>query len=307
MSSTRVRTRPFVTHDEIPSSKANRLVEAELTTQLNDIVNKIKDQLNPVYAWTELQSIYKPKYQDLVADTIRQATTKSYLLGAEFASTSISTNPRIPIFLTESDAARIKEIAIDGSERFWGRMMKSTSRGADKVFFNIQRNQTPPDSFLNPNYIVNTIAIDITNIALNIATITKRRDLIQKYSQRTVGISNESSGSSSTTILPLQQDNREPNGAGRRLLSQSQFTDNTPVGENPITDPRVNRGILFVNPDFVTVVDRTVSWITSQDDRVCNICEAWEFKTWYIDDPFMAIPGLHSHENCRCRLIPLGI
>jgi len=301
--------RPFIVHDDIPSSKANRAVEAELTNQLNNIVNTIKDQLNPQYAWTELSSIYRPKYDQLVKDTIRQATTKSYLLGAEFAATSISTNPVIPIFLTESDTAKIKEIAFDGAERFWGRMVLSTSRGADKIFFNIDRKRIPPDSFLNPNGIVNTVAIDITNIALNVATITKRRDLIEKYSRRTVGIdvesaSNTAFGSSSAdNILPLQQDTTTRGRTGRRLLNQSQLDDG-----DPITDPSINRSIIYITPDFVTTVDRTVTWVTSQDDRVCSICKRWEFKTWYIDDPFMALPGpTHSHENCRCRLIPLGI
>lgn len=44
-------------------------------------------------------------------------------------------------------------------------------------------------------------------------------------------------------------------------------------------------------------------WITSQDDRVCPICQGYEGQAWNLDD-YADIPEIpdDSHPNCRCTI-----
>jgi hypothetical protein len=272
------------THDNTASSRKNRAIEADLMRSLNTIVNSIKNKINPKFAWTELAQL-KPLYENMVYDTIREGVTRSFVLGGEFAAASIST--KIPVFITESDTRTIKQITEENVAKFWGRMQISTSRGVDRMFNTINRDAEPPDSFLNPNYIVNSIAISVTTVALNLGTVKKTAELIDKY---------RIAGNSASLTSAVKQ---------RGLVQSTLLSRAVEIPTDILElESLTNSLLLELNPDVMMLVQDILTWITANDERVCPQCMSLEGRTFPLDDPNMLIPNIDTHNNCRCRVMP---
>lgn len=52
-----------------------------------------------------------------------------------------------------------------------------------------------------------------------------------------------------------------------------------------------------------TTTNTVYVWVTSQDDRVCPICQGYEGQAWSIDDT-ASMPEIpdSTHPNCRCTI-----
>lgn len=263
-------------HDSTPTSQANRLIERRLMHDLNRIVNAIRQEL-PNYRLSkgaELDARIKPMLHSHVLATFRKHITDSYSLGMNYV-TSLPSLKGIPGYLTSSDLEIIKTLAASYSTRFWGRTSISLR---DQNTITLNYAEISDHSLLNPNYIVNSLGIGATNEALNQATLQKARVLTGTRAPTSdIGITRTLTGLSSQTIQSNQS---------KRASS---------VAVAALDD-------LF--PDLPLELELTAEWVTSMDDRVCEICEGLEGD--YFLDEEVPQPVEDSHPNCRCRLLIEG-
>lgn len=265
----------ILSHDYTKTSKTLRLIEKQLVKDLDAIVAKIRIHINTQQPWYDISQKFKPIYGQQVYDLLRAGATDSYTLGNQYV-TSLRVFVNVPSYLTKDDIFDIERLTQLYYDKFWGRVVASTSRRADKAFGIIDRMREPPDTFLNPNYIVTSIATTLTNHALNQATITKMRKLADKVNPITI---NRSLLQGAT--LTFEDD----------LLKSTGITLSTAVGLNQL------------NQIQNTVNNVKVMWVTSNDERTCPICKPLHGKKWILFDEGMPMPGVHSHQRCRCRLV----
>jgi hypothetical protein len=176
-------------HDSTPTSRANRQIEKALSRDLNRIVNAIRHEL-PDYRISkssELEARIKPLLRTSISSTLRKHMTDSYVQGINYV-TSLPGFSGILGYLTSSDLEIIKGLVDSYSTRFWGRTERALTNTISLEHLN-----KPEAQLLNPNYIVNTLAIGATNEALNQATIQKARVLTTNAikSKSNVGIAQE--------------------------------------------------------------------------------------------------------------------
>lgn len=165
-----------ITHDNTKTSRSLRQVEKQLANDINQLIMDIRKEIDPLQPWYSISQHIKPVYGQQIYDLIRAATQEAYILGNQYvASLKIFVN--LPSYLTQTDIMAIESLSQIYYDKFWGRVVISVSRRADKAFGIIQRMQEPPDTFLNPNFIVTSIATTLTTHALNIATLAKIRRL----------------------------------------------------------------------------------------------------------------------------------
>ena len=140
---------------------------------LNKVVNAIRQEL-PDYRLgkqAELEARIKPKLRTAISAIFRKHITDSYAQGISYV-TSLPGFSGIQGFLTSSDLEIIKGLADSYSTRFWGRLNLSLGNTINSEHLN-----KPEAELLNPNYIVNALAIGATNEALNQATLRKAQAL----------------------------------------------------------------------------------------------------------------------------------
>jgi hypothetical protein len=172
--------RSLPSHDNTSVSKLNRGIEEQLMKDINSIVERIRTEVNSsqvdvVALRVEITKFYnrvKPNIEPEIYDLFREAATKSYILGLEYSAKTL----KVPGYITESDIGIIKEIVDQTVTRFWFRVQQAIL--GTQQYYRLNR-QEPATSKVNPNYIANIIAIDLTTKALNAAVVTKGRVLQQ--------------------------------------------------------------------------------------------------------------------------------
>jgi hypothetical protein len=172
-------------HDNTSVSKLNRAIEEKLMKDINGIVELIRrevnksrgessnDQLDVIALRAVIANFYqrvKPTIESDIYSLFREAATKSYQLGLEYSAKTF----KVPGYITESDIGIIKQIVDQAVIRFWFRTQQAIL--GTQQYYRLNR-QEPPTSKVNPNYIANAIAIDITTKALNAAVVNKGRKL----------------------------------------------------------------------------------------------------------------------------------
>lgn len=70
------------------------------------------------------------------------------------------------------------------------------------------------------------------------------------------------------------------------------------------TEQRLKRGELDPNLADLFGEKFLIVWtfITMEDEKVCEICRGLETQQWQLDDPTVPDIPSDTHENCRCRL-----
>jgi hypothetical protein len=174
-------------HDNTSVSKLNRAIEEKLMKDINGIIELIRREVNKSrepntnsqqvdeivalrVVITNFYNRVKPIIEPDIYSLFREAATKSYQLGLEYSAKTFKT----PGYITESDIGIIKQIVDQAVIRFWFRTQQAIL--GTQQYYRLNK-QEPATSKVNPNYIANVLAIDVTTKALNAAVVKKGRVL----------------------------------------------------------------------------------------------------------------------------------
>ena len=179
----RARAKPVTTipgtrlpsHEQTQSSQANRQVEKTLVVELNKYVNVIRKELDaqPSLQWTQLRAQIIPRLRDSVFQTMRSAVSQSYEIGAEYVTSRVGLSAAS--FLTHSDIDNIKNLTIEFTNKFFGRVQLSLTNTIRNEFYK----QQPADSTLNPNFITTSVAVSATSKAMAEGSRLKAKSILQ--------------------------------------------------------------------------------------------------------------------------------
>ena len=256
------------THDNTSSSRKSRTIETKLTTELNTIVRKIRDNINPLQPVSEIETKFKPLYEQQVYDLIRVAAQETYIIGTEYVN-NLPIFKNLQSYLLKEDIQYIQEVSEEYSSRFWGRVALTANRGDNEnnrifgTMISITREgpADPKKTFINPKYIVPQIVTGLIYTTLNQATIRRIRHNAQNINPITVNLT------------------------PKNLLQAA-----------------VDEGVLGAL--ISTVANAKMIWTTSHDERVDGACRNLEGKTFTIYDQNMPLPPIHI--GCRCRLLVMS-
>lgn len=278
-----------VFHDNTPTSKKLRSIERTITRELDTLVAKIKQHINPLSPAHDIDSKFKPLYEQQVYDILRAGAQEAYQLGSDYVS-ELKIFKNLHTFLTQEDIIFIENLTQEYVSRFWGKLALTTSRGGNKIFgtaITIDKELgfiEPKNTFLNPRYIVDPISIGLTNVALNQATINKIRYHAENVNPVTINTSLQ------TERLAQAATQEE------QLLEQAE--------QSAVSiDSLASLGIL--SNIISSIASVKLIWITAKDERVCFICRPLHGKKWNVFDPNVPIPVVGTHERCRCRVTVL--
>ena len=143
---------------------------------LNRIVNRIRRHEIPGYRTnkvTEMTLSVQPRLTSIVSSILRKHIQSSYVLGISYVG-SLPSFQNVSGYVTHRDLDMVKELTQQYLTRFWGRLAHALSK--ENTVSTEFLNQSEA-LLLNPNYIVNSLAIGATNEALNVATVAKARAL----------------------------------------------------------------------------------------------------------------------------------
>ena len=184
----------------------------------------------------------------------------------ELGTKYVSDIARLEPRLTESDILAIKQMSDSFVFRFWGRVQMQIFQLKISDSGLIEEMTLPNDQF-NPNFIVNSLSIAITSQALNEATKTKAGELLM-----------------ATTQPVMQQINAVELQAGTTYKS---------LKDRIVADPSID-----TNPPIIYM------WVTTIDERTCQLCISLHGQTWDISEVDL-IPNIpdETHYNCRCRVM----
>lgn len=266
-------------HSNTKVSRDNRTVENQLLKELQSFTKSILSQTkNKSEArWTFIFGVLKPILDSLVYDSIRQAVSRSYTLGAEYAVKTI--NRRKPFFLTDADIQHIKTITNEYATAYWGRLETS---------FNSKVIQDDPDQILNPAYVDLPIAVSTATRALAEGTRVKAETLLLQPDSNVLH----------TELTIIRQTQRvaqaaaTPTSPSPSILRSRAETISTVKGfldRQRETAQAVQEGLPVMQ--FI--------WMTA--NNACkNLCDPIRGVTWYVNQPFPFYPPRHPY--CRCRL-----
>jgi hypothetical protein len=241
-------------HDHTLISKKNRKIELELSKRLDEAVNLIRQEYNAGRFTSS--GFAKSVLESEVYDILRSRIQQSYQLGIDYVTELFAREN----YLTRMDVNIISELASDYSNRFWGRI--------ETLLLEVS---TPDVSrMVTNNFVISSLAVDITTRTLSAATVNKTIELT-------------SQGSSRMAVAGIKD-------IERRLAARNPGLFGTGIATTP------GLKIQF-------------QWLISLTDRTCKQCKALNGLAWDIGDLTMPTPGgisnggTHTHWNCRCRLI----
>lgn len=240
-------------HDYTPTSRKNRKIEFELARRLDEVVNLIKREYT---AGRFTTSGFARSVLDLeVYEILRSRIQQSYQLGIDYVTELLGREN----YFSRHDIDIITELTSDYNNRFWGRMetlLMDSSPGIQRQITN--------------NFVITSIASDITTRTLSTATVSKTQELTADGSGRMV-------------IAGIKQ-------IEQRLAARNPGIFGTGIAQAP--------GLVI-----------RFQWVISLTDRTCKLCKALNGIMWDINDHTMPTPGgisnggMHTHFNCRCRII----
>ena len=249
-------------HDNTPTSRKARVLEERLTRELNTIVRKIRDNINPLNPVNELETKFKPLYEQQVYDLIRVTAQETYIAGTTYVN-NLPIFKNMQTYLIIDDIQYIQDIAEEYNSRFWGRVAITADRG-DNIFgtkITIDKELgivDPKYTFLNPKYISKQISTGLIYTTLNQATVRRIRHNVENTN-------------------PLNLNVQLPK-----------------VTQGAIQD------VLILSSLVNTLASVKLVWTTSMDERVDPLCRDLEGKKYTIYDQSLPIPPIHP--GCRCRI-----
>lgn len=281
------------THERTVISRQNNALESELSFKLNAVVKVIRELIKED---PSIQSVDRLKaaggLEAEVYDIIRSYVQKSYELGTKYVTDIAKIEPR----LTSSDIERIKAMSDDFAIRFWGRVQKAIF---ESKMPSASNNPVITDQFVIPNdsfhsnFIVNSLSIAITSMALNEATKAK------------------TSANLSTILLrPLQQEQQALRGDELQAAATYKSLHDRII-ENYGNVPYSVSGQYRAPNETITIQMPSVipenivyMWIATIDERTCPLCVSLHGSTWDLTDA-ASIPDIpdSTHYNCRCRVM----
>lgn len=305
-------------HENTAASKANAKVEKSLMSDLNQYVNLIRSELDKTqtFQWSDLHSRIMPTLKPSVMQTMRGHLSQSYELGAQYVTDKTGLGAGA-FFLTHSDIDNIKTLAETYTDKFFGRVVLSLNSTIRKSVVTTTRGgrsrklvpQPPADSTINPNYIVNSLAISATTTALAEGTRNKARSLLlntRTGSQAVLSAAAETEEEKKKRKRRAAAALLEREEAAQQLDPDLLFEDDMQDEIITGTFLGVAAGISLALLAGAQLQEQNWVWITAADDRVCDICEPLEGEVYSMEDIDTAPrPIDDTHETCRCRLLLL--
>ena len=268
------------THDGTEVSKKNRKIEAELARRLNEVVDLIKRlHVAGNFQTGKIRSDLEREVYIL----LRSRVEKSYSLGVKYVSDSLGR----PAHTSVKDTRNMDQIASEFAIRFWGRidtLILDKDLAAANIGITTEKTN---------NFVVTSIAADLTTRSLNDGTLSKTRELVS-----------DSNNDNEIVPNPDADPLLFPNILGLTAISLlvANQIEQRLAARNPTL---FGLPPLPVTPGFKL----QLQWVITLTDRTCNQCKALNGLKWDIGDPTIPTPGgisnnmNHTHFNCRCRLM----
>lgn len=301
------------THENTVISKANAKIESDLSYKLNAVTTLIRETIknNPsIHTVDELKTVTGLNKE--VSDIIRAAVQKSYQLGTDYVTKIANAESLI----TTSDLMAIRDMSDSFTARFWGRVQKQIFDLKIPLLSQLTEEMLRPNDKFSSNYIVNSLSIAITTMALNQATITKAASLLpskevtmsnQTGSSNVLAASNEYAASSAPPST-VQAAARELTAASTfKSLSartRASLQRDFPGANISVSGTYPNDTITIEMPSVVPQVPIVYMWSATIDERTCPLCVSLHGRTWTMNESSL-IPEIpdQTHYNCRCRVM----
>ena len=224
---------------------------------------------------------------------MRAAVSKSYEIGSEYVTSRVGLSAAS--FLTHGDIDNIKNLSIEFTNKFFGRVQLSLDNTIRSEFYK----QQPADSTLNPNFITTSVAISATSKAMAEGSRLKAKSILQTNKSDNVSLLQ-----AATATTPTKKK------AQKKKKQVELLPAIDPLSEEDLLITNVGLGfaggISLATLAASALQENQWVWITAADDRVCEICESFEGEVYTMDDIDLApVPVDDSHNNCRCRLLLL--
>lgn len=296
MSQVPLRKARAIRRDLVPShlqtqaSQENRAIERSLLTDLNQYVNLIRAELDKTktHQWTSLRAMIIPRLRDSVSQTIRGHIGDSYQLGAQYITDRVGLQNAS--FLTHSDIDNVKTLTQEFTDKFFGRIQLSLNNTLNKTF-----PFREPDSKINPNYIVTSIAISAASKAFSEGKMMKAKSLLQTNQ-------NVQAILSAAEKKKSKQKKKKPVPVAVPLIDELEDEDLFPIG--------VGFGLGFAGG--ISLASLAADQLSQQEfiwvcaESPCPICQDLEGQVWSMDEIDLAPrPTEDTHPSCRCTFLLL--
>lgn len=293
-------------HEDTLVSKEALKIEKRVLVDLNTVLKLFSDK----YLDNIDQFNYQTKFEDFknitekeVYDIMRAGSTQAYQLGSAYVADSLNTVS----YLTKSDIEEIEKIVTDYTGKFFGRISNALASGLNKFYkklgdvpllaanlHNAEATEVLADTIeKSESYMFSSLAVLLVTESLNKATINKAKKLIPVNEQNSVNSSNLLEGSINYNIMTGHASANEH--LADRLLNYYIVSSTDQAAS---TDP-----FDLNNPRIGQTITTLLQWKTRENEFVCPICKPLHDRLFLISDPGVPIPGLHTHYNCRCRLM----
>ena len=275
-------------HEQTQASRDNLKVEKSLMRELNRFVNAIRGELDksPDLQWTRLRAQIIPRLYDSVFQVMRSHISQSYELGANYITDRVGLANAS--FLTHSDIDNIKALALEFTNKFFGRIQLSLDATIRKSFASPQQ---APDSSINPNFISTSVAISASSKALAEGTRLKTKSLINA--------NNTKQG----VLSAATKDDDDEDEAAAMFLDEGEMIDDLMLGVAGGFAGAL--ALSFASMAGQQLEEQQLVWVTAEDPCI-EICQPLEGEVYSMDDiDIIPQPIDDTHPNCRCRLLLL--
>jgi hypothetical protein len=274
----------LVTHERTAISQQNQEIETNLVDQLNGYLNIIRGVLDKSHTkWTDFKAVLQPKFYSIVQQSIREAATLSYQLGAAYTADKVG----LPSFLTTTDIANIKALTNEFTNRFFGRIQLAIDSTLDRQFL-----REPADSNINPNYIATSIAIAVCTKSLARGSLLKARSIV---TQGKAGIMQ--------AAAPTKKKKKKAVDEATQTIQDEIDAAQEAEDIDALQDIMVNLGAsALIGAGVSALLNMRWVWLT-QPGACLQYCIPLEGQTFDILDNNIPMPISDTHPNCRCRLL----
>lgn len=263
-------------------------MEKSLVRELNRFVNAIRSELDksPNLQWTRLRAQIIPRLYDSVFQVMRSHISQSYELGANYITDRVGLSNAS--FLTHSDIDNIKALALEFTNKFFGRIQLSLDATLRKSFASPQQ---APDSSINPNFISTSVAISASSKALAEGTRLKTKSLINA--------NNTKQG----VLSAATKDDDDEDEAAAMFLDEGEMIDDLMLGVAGGFAGAL--ALSFASMAGQQLEEQQLVWVTAEDPCT-EICQPLEGEVYSMNDiDIIPQPIDDTHPNCRCRLLLL--
>lgn len=278
----------LITHENTAISQENRAIEEALVEKLNTYLNIIRTVLdNSKAKWMDFRVILEPKFRPIVEQSIREAATLSYQLGASYTAEKAG----LPFFLTSTDIENIKQLTQEFTDKFFGRIQLAIDSTVDRRTPIIE----PANSNINPNYIATATAIGVTSKSLALGSTLKAKAIV-------------TNGQVSSILQAAAAPAKKRRKRSAAEIAAQEIQDELDEAIEFEDTDAINDiltglgGSALIGTGVSLLLNMQWVWV-AQIGRCEEYCAPLEGQTFDILDANIPMPITDTHPNCRCRLL----